>query len=273
MFNIRIISINLRTENSRGFRRHVAEGLPCYSMIQALTPGYVTVEGGLKRIEPYECVLHAPRMPRTLAAIDSESVFTTNWFHFEAEDISEAMDSYGIEFNKIYSPESATSVSDCIRTMFTEHIRPQPDDGRLMALAFQQLMLLMSRPHPRTSQPDSPYSHHYEMLAQLRFEIYNDCALDWSVEQLALRLGVSSTWLNVLYHGQFGLSPKQDIINARVERAKSLLAFTNMSLREIALSTGFSNEYYFSRLFRKAAGVAPGEYRRERMMFVSGERQ
>lgn len=268
MLTIRIISINLCTENPRGFRRHVADGLPCYSMFQALTPGYVSVEGGLKRIEPYECVLHAPHMPRTLAAVDSESVFTTNWFHFEAEDIDAAMARCGIAFNRIYSPESATSVSDCIRTMFAEHIRPQPDDELLMGLIFQQLLVYMSRPHPHSSQLDSAYSRHYEMLNQLRFEIYSNCARDWSIDQIAQSLGISTTWLNVLYRSQFGLSPKQDIINARVERAKSLLAFANLSLREIALSTGFSNEYYFNRLFRKATGVTPGEYRKQRLIFA-----
>ena len=81
---------------------------------------------------------------------------------------------------------------------------------------------------------------------------------------MARQLGVSTTWFDKLYRAQYGVSPKQDVLRARIERAKGLLTFTEGSLREVAQLTGFQNEYYFSRAFRRRTGMAPGEYRRSR---------
>ena len=48
-----------------------------------------------------------------------------------------------------------------------------------------------------------------------------------------------------------------------MERAKELLAGTEMSVREIAELVGYENQHYFSRCFGKAAGISPREYRRD----------
>ncbi|MGH8023900.1 MAG: helix-turn-helix domain-containing protein, partial [Limisphaerales bacterium] len=58
-----------------------------------------------------------------------------------------------------------------------------------------------------------------------------------------------------------GLSPHQYLLELRLVRARSLLAETDLSIKEIALKTGFEDELYFSRLFRQKLNVTPTQWR------------
>ena len=47
----------------------------------------------------------------------------------------------------------------------------------------------------------------------------------------------------------------------RIERARTLLIHSGLPLGQIAGMCGFKDEYYFSAVFRKLAGLSPGRYR------------
>ncbi|MFD1903899.1 helix-turn-helix domain-containing protein [Paenibacillus rhizoplanae] len=49
----------------------------------------------------------------------------------------------------------------------------------------------------------------------------------------------------------------------RVEKAKALLQNTNLRLSQIAELVGYEDEKYFSRVFKKTAGLTPREYRKQ----------
>lgn len=56
-------------------------------------------------------------------------------------------------------------------------------------------------------------------------------------------------------------SPFDYLIGYRIECAKKLLRSTDMPITEIALETGFSNNAYFSKIFRRECGETPRKYR------------
>jgi AraC family transcriptional regulator len=59
-----------------------------------------------------------------------------------------------------------------------------------------------------------------------------------------------------------GLPPHQYVILRRVERAKQFLeGGTDLSLAEVALNAGFSDQSQFSRHFKRLVGVTPGQFR------------
>ena len=59
-----------------------------------------------------------------------------------------------------------------------------------------------------------------------------------------------------------GLPPHQYVILRRVERARQLLqAGTDLSLAEVALHAGFSDQSQFSHHFKRVVGVTPGHFR------------
>ena len=58
------------------------------------------------------------------------------------------------------------------------------------------------------------------------------------------------------------MSPKQYILEMRIRNAQVLLETTDGTISEISRIVGYENPMYFSRLFRKAAGLSPAKYRK-----------
>jgi AraC-like DNA-binding protein len=79
--------------------------------------------------------------------------------------------------------------------------------------------------------------------------------------ELAHRLGVSYTWFRRTFAHHTGLSPHQYRLQIKLSRARTLLSDTALTVKEVAFRCGFESEHYFSRLFKRKAGVAPGEWR------------
>ena len=91
--------------------------------------------------------------------------------------------------------------------------------------------------------------------------IQNDYARDLNMELLAQELGVSYSWFRGRFSAHTGLGPHQYLLELRLVRARNLLAETDLSVKEIALQTGFEDEHYFSRLFRQKLNLTPGQWR------------
>ena len=51
------------------------------------------------------------------------------------------------------------------------------------------------------------------------------------------------------------------ILELRVNKAKDLLKNTNMDILDVAASSGFENQSYFTKIFRKSTGLTPRHYR------------
>ena len=60
-----------------------------------------------------------------------------------------------------------------------------------------------------------------------------------------------------------GVAPHQYVVRRRVERAKELLADTDLPIAEIALKVGCASQSHFSALFHRVTGLTPQNYRLE----------
>ena len=58
-----------------------------------------------------------------------------------------------------------------------------------------------------------------------------------------------------------GVTPQNYIVARRLNKAKGMLADTDLTIRQIAQSCGFASEYYFSNFFRKYCHMSPTKYR------------
>lgn len=83
------------------------------------------------------------------------------------------------------------------------------------------------------------------------------------VGQLHQLCGVSDTYFRKLFTLQFGVSPKQYVLQLRLRRARDILAQGEYStVSQVAKQVGFEDPLYFSKLFRAAYGCAPTAVRR-----------
>jgi AraC-like DNA-binding protein len=82
-----------------------------------------------------------------------------------------------------------------------------------------------------------------------------------SIEQLSRTLGLSKYRFSKLFRKTTGMTAVQYLTKIRMEKAMELLRNTKLNLQEIALRTGYANDNYFNKVFRKLTGVSPGQFR------------
>ena len=57
-------------------------------------------------------------------------------------------------------------------------------------------------------------------------------------------------------------TPKQFILQKRINNAETLLQNKQYNIKEIAQIIGYDNPLYFSRIFQRTKGISPSEYRK-----------
>ena len=87
------------------------------------------------------------------------------------------------------------------------------------------------------------------------------CTEKLSLGDVADHVYVSQWHLSKLINKDTGQSFFDLLSSMRIERAKVLLATTNMKLSTIAMEIGYNEPNYFSHVFRKLEGITPKEYR------------
>lgn len=78
---------------------------------------------------------------------------------------------------------------------------------------------------------------------------------------LAALCGISEPYLRKLFEREFSVSPMVYIRNMRIKYATELIASGEYSVTDAAMMSGFNDNAYFSREFKKTMGISPKEYK------------
>lgn len=84
-------------------------------------------------------------------------------------------------------------------------------------------------------------------------------------------LGITPEYLSKLFKLHMGTTVVKYIQQVRIERARMLLANSEISLSNIAEKCGFSDQNYFARVFRKHMSMTPSEYRTHNSILNSND--
>lgn len=86
-----------------------------------------------------------------------------------------------------------------------------------------------------------------------------------SLEAMSRRVGLSPFHFLRVFRAVTGLTPHQYLLRCRLRRAARLMADEDRSITDIAFEAGFGDLTNFIRTFRRAARLAPGDFRRLRL--------
>jgi two-component system response regulator YesN len=90
--------------------------------------------------------------------------------------------------------------------------------------------------------------------------IYAHYQKEISLGSIAKEIGVSPYYLSKLLHRYTNKTCTELIAEKRIEEAKKLL-LQNFSSKEVCYQVGFNSQNYFTKIFKKLAGLTPGEFR------------
>lgn len=80
------------------------------------------------------------------------------------------------------------------------------------------------------------------------------------ISDLASLCGISEQYLRQIFRSVHGVSPLKFINNLKISRAKELIKYGQYSIHQAAQMSGFFDDSYFCREFKKSTGVSPKEY-------------
>ncbi len=103
--------------------------------------------------------------------------------------------------------------------------------------------------------------HTHYLIKQALEYIENNVAKDISLNEISEKLNISSYYFSKLFKEETNEGFIEYLTKRRVELAKEMLRDQTKTIKEIGSDCGYSDPNYFSRIFKKATGMTPTEYR------------
>jgi AraC family transcriptional regulator, alkane utilization regulator len=98
-------------------------------------------------------------------------------------------------------------------------------------------------------------------IAQAVAHIHDQPERAWTVRELAADVALSRSEFAARFRELIGESPLRYVTRTRLAHAAALLRGSDAPLAQIATRSGYATPFSFGKAFKRAFGVAPGEYR------------
>lgn len=209
-------------------------------------PGEVRGWGKRKRPQGYALIFEE----EFLLSFFNDSAFLEHLPYFHRERVSA----------KIHLTAIRSRVEDLLQLTLTEINNGRSKDKHILRALLYEMLMLLKREYSETyavpeEQSRNRHFGHFIRLVEKDFKTYHDTA------HYAGELCIAPNYLNEVVRKYTGSSCKRYIQNKIIQEARTLLAYTALSVSEIAAHLHFENSSYFIRLFRKYTGLTPLQYR------------
>jgi YesN/AraC family two-component response regulator len=110
---------------------------------------------------------------------------------------------------------------------------------------------------------DSPRigTKHGELIKEVVDYMHEHYTEKLTLDEVAGHVFISPPYLSKVFAEEMGHNFKHHLNTIRIDRAKDLLTDPGQSLTDIALSLGYGDQSYFTKVFKKHIGVSPRKYR------------
>mgnify|MGYP002625923428 CR=1 FL=1 len=257
-----IDNMGVETYHGPGFSHQLPNGFPFWVFLHMITPHKVNEGETLRLAEAGTCIVYPPSYPRYLyTASDSEGL-CNNWTHFSTDDdlFLQKLTDYRIPILQFFTLKQSRPVVSILEEISYEFSLDQPHREQMISYLMETLLIRVSRNIRNEADTTNPtvlvHMHDFE---KLRKEMYLHPEKNWTCEGMAAQAFLAQNRFIILYRTFFNTTPKQDLLNARIQKAKTMLG-SSTTIKDVAAQSGFANEYYFSTAFKRAVGVTPGQY-------------
>ena len=229
-----------------------------YNLFHFPTPVDLEINGEIIRTRPNACVFSAPMAPRGFHFFENTRM---NWIHAYRE-IEPLLETYEIPLNCLFYPKNPGFISDIIRKMRLEILADNPYREDMLDSYARELLINLSRAITGNAIPEIS-SAEQKKMHRLRWQVLSEPEKKWTVTDMAELASLSPSRFHAVYKAMFGTSPMKDVINAKIDSAKTLLLMDeNPTLSEVAERLGYKNQQHFIGQFKAVTGMTPGAYRK-----------
>lgn len=102
-----------------------------------------------------------------------------------------------------------------------------------------------------------------DLLSEILAFMNKHIAEPITIEEICHEFFISRSSLQALFKTHLNSSPKNYLLNIKLQKSKELIRQNQYTISEIAYMLGFSSIHYFSRLFKKYFNTTPSAYARK----------
>ncbi|MBP1990135.1 helix-turn-helix domain-containing protein [Paenibacillus eucommiae] len=137
-----------------------------------------------------------------------------------------------------------------------------PENQKLRQHYLADIWLMIARQALESSETE-PLAGHEDFIRDVAVFLHNHAHEALEIRDVADRFSMTPVQLIRKFKAGYGVNPLQYLTSLRVKHACKLLLSTEWTLDVIAGNCGYENGFYLSRVFRKAMGVSPSEFRKQ----------
>lgn len=129
------------------------------------------------------------------------------------------------------------------------------------AYMISKILITLTRNDETLSKMQSQYGYDNQ-ISKLQLYINENYYKDINLKELSNSFYTSISTISRKFKDYTGFSIKNYIIITRMQKAKSLLLFSDKDIQEISNEVGYENPSHFSRIFKKYNDISPLKYRK-----------
>lgn len=181
------------------------------------------------------------------------------WIHFSGREIEKIFHHYNLDTSIGISYIGVRhNLPSCFRQIIDEMRLKNEKYEELIVFKFHEILLNVNRALKSITIKDNDTTTLIKYAKTYFNENYNQ---EINIENYANSLNMTTCWFIKKFKEMTGLTPTQYILKIRLTTAQNLLRYSKYNVSEAAEAVGYSNSFYFSRLFTKHFGVSPSKYK------------
>ncbi|MBQ1532421.1 MAG: helix-turn-helix domain-containing protein [Solobacterium sp.] len=207
-------------------------------------------------LQPDMAMLINCRSPQSYRTDPDTGFWSHYWVHFDGEGMK------GLE-SLLIPDQRNTAVAvhtSEFKTQFDQILKNMENPSS--ATVIQDSLLIHSILTGMILRPEEPVSHNQRQIEKSAAYIQQHFTQHIALETLFDIAHMSKAYYMRMFRKYMGTTPYNYILNLRITKAKELLEVTDMTIYEIALAAGFSDDSSFSTRFSSITGISPLNYRK-----------
>lgn len=191
---------------------------------------------------------------------DPDEPWTITWVAFQGSDTLIFLNSLRLTLSNFII---RGALSDSIKRKMEKLILSLSDESDTFRLeAVSILFSVMNK--LRLNQKDLPDSNEDDeesLVSRVVGFIEQNYYMDVDMNMICQYVHYSRSYLSRTFKAQLDMTIQDFLRYTRINKSKSLLSETSLSILEVATSVGINDALYFSKVFHKETGYSPREYR------------
>lgn len=155
-------------------------------------------------------------------------------------------------------------LEELLQKMLDEYAGVDELSKNMLNNYFGELITFLIRCQKNSAGDILQYDENNRIIADAAEYIYFNYDKDITLEDVAFKFNISKSYFSKRFKEVTGFGYKEYLISVRLKEACDLLLNTDKTITQIAFECGFNDSNYFGDAFRKAKGVSPHKYRKNK---------